>query len=964
MSTQDETDAALEAARAATSSALEVAQSAGTGNALVPTGADAAVAVKASMAAAHAQVAHARKAALDKVHSAREAIAAQQAELDRQARALELELKPLQEKLELMQEGIWTMNLYLGRDEEIVQLADGEPAPAGTPIHVRQLVLAMDEESAIDAESNGIDFRRIDAFDEWITSDPAHLNQVLPEARGVVAIMARRTEIDYKDPILNSQLNAKNKHTYWLIRNGERVYRMDTNFNVGTRLVPARNEFTSIFVDRWTKKPLQPGTDAWLKAEKDAGARERHFMRVALILQGLIDRTPVFHPLPKVGVSLLSPEDYDTGHVVLIADDENQITTGRTSFYDWLRSLNQQLRPGMRVMVATRHHDWPSRGRERYNYDHHERIRPPRAESPRSDVAHVIKKHGKAAGEFVFTYPRTVEEWIGSGYDQELRVPSTPASCTIEVDDKFVLPLDLVDVATMRTYLGARLERHAYADMFPTLTKAIEIKEAEAAAEAPFRDLLAGRVAQAEGIDLDAAHAAIDPVITTWKVGARWFRPMSGDPAAEARAAKEILAERARIVAANAGAGDDAAFVAGARREHPDALLVARKKDGTYVVLTPAKRAWVTAANGSPQRGLPQDVWVHQHEYTKTGKPRPTQEWVIPAMHVVSRWVTLSMSEAWSTWKRAARPVDHLSDPELMDAIERIRQRTHQGATLIGIGYDDEGGWWNGNHARKFTVYFHTGPATADAEHLLTVPPGSVRARYLEVQATKDAKGNVDLHWPTHYSAAGGHETSWDRQWRRREGDTFGSRDPESTPVPWSDNSGERMVYVDQDAFAAALVDLEAAKDVGRQRDTLLATVRTLTDGVQESWMNAQVALKRERFMEDFADEGLWAAEEPKVRDAMPRPWNRGAAEAAWDRVRFLVKRLVETGRAPWGLTVAEAVDGLAEPLNRYQGTRESDWSVDRWNRTDTESTLPEDLLALRFPHEPTGTDIAIRKDA
>ena len=75
----------------------------------------------------------------------------------------------------------------------------------------------------------------------------------------------------------------------------------------------------------------------------------------------------------------------------------------------------------------------------------------------------------------------------------------------------------------------------------------------------------------------------------------------------------------------------------------------------------------VTAADGSPQLGIPQDVWVHQYEYTKTGKRRPTQEWVIPAMHVVSRWVSLAESEAWSTWKRAARPTDHLSDPELLD---------------------------------------------------------------------------------------------------------------------------------------------------------------------------------------------------------------------------------------------------------------------------------------------------------
>lgn len=953
---------ALAAARAATGRALEVAQNAGTGNDIVPAGADAAVAVKERMAAAHSEVAHARKRALAQLNEAREAIRVQQAELDRQARALELELSPLQDKLKLMQEGIATINLYLGRDEEIVQLADGESAPAGTPIHVRQLVLAMDEESAIDPEGNGIDFRRIEAFDEWLISDAAHLDQVLPETRGVVAIMARRREVDYADPILNAQLNAKNHHTYWLIRNGERVYRMDTAFNVGTRLVPARNEFTSMFIDQWTREPLKPGTEQWLRAEKAAGARERHFMRVALILQGLIDRTRVFHPLPREGVSLLTPDDYDRGHVVLIADDEGQLTTGRTPFYEWLRSLNRQLRPGMRVMVATRHADWPRRTTGRFDYDHHERIHPPRAQVPPSDVAHVLKRPGGSAGEFVFTYPRTVEEWIGSGRDEQFRVPSTPASCTIRVDDNFVLPLDLVDVPTMRAYLAARLERHAYADMFPTLTRAIEIKLAEEAAEAPFRALLAAQVAQAEGTDVNVAAEMVAPVIASWKVGARWFRPLNGDRDVEARAAREILAERARIVVANAGAGDDTAFVARARREHPDALLIARKKDGTYVVLTPAKRAWTTAQNGKPQNGIPQDVWVYQHEYTRTGKARPTRPWVIPAMHVVSRWVVLDESAAWATWNRAARAADHLSDPELHAVIEQIRSRPHVGATLLGIGFGALGGWWNDRQAHTFTAYFHAGPERIDAGRLLTDAPAMIRARTLEVHATKDAKGNVTVHWPRYESVATGQTVQWDRPFAGRASLALDQTVP---PSPWSSNRST-MLFVDDSEFQKALRDVEANAGFRRQHDTLLASTFTLETGVREQWTNAQLASARERFMDDFADDALWAEEASKVRNAIRLPWNTSSTAAPWHRLRFLIKRLVESDRAPWGLTVADALAQLDEMLSGRlpapQGVRASD----PWEGEDAERTLPDEMLELRFPvapDTPASTALALRDE-
>ncbi|HSH83395.1 MAG TPA: hypothetical protein VLA19_33090, partial [Herpetosiphonaceae bacterium] len=55
-------------------------------------------------------------------------------------------LVPLQELVGQIEEALWTVNLYLGRDEAIVRLRDGEPAPASTPISLRQLVLAMDEE--------------------------------------------------------------------------------------------------------------------------------------------------------------------------------------------------------------------------------------------------------------------------------------------------------------------------------------------------------------------------------------------------------------------------------------------------------------------------------------------------------------------------------------------------------------------------------------------------------------------------------------------------------------------------------------------------------------------------------------------------------------------------------------------------------------------------------------------------
>src|SRR5690606_29928828 len=141
--------------------------------------------------------------------------------------AIAARVEGLSAMLRAAEEAIWTINLYLGKDERIVRLREGKPAAPETKIAIRQLVLYMDEECAIAAEHGGIDVRSIEAFDEWV-AEPEHLRQVLPETRGVVALKVRRNARDYGDPWMSSEMNRANQHTYFLMRNGENLYRIDT----------------------------------------------------------------------------------------------------------------------------------------------------------------------------------------------------------------------------------------------------------------------------------------------------------------------------------------------------------------------------------------------------------------------------------------------------------------------------------------------------------------------------------------------------------------------------------------------------------------------------------------------------------------------------------------------------------------------------------------------------------------
>ena len=121
-----------------------------------------------------------------------------------------------------------------------------------------------------------------------------NLAQVLPESKGVVVLAVRGSAKDYKgvDPFTGAILNRENAKTYWLCRNGENLYRIWADIQVGGLLYPQSNAAVSRF---------KPGSREYYQSLKRAGKGQKDFLRNGLVLQGLIDRTRIFHPF-KDGV--------------------------------------------------------------------------------------------------------------------------------------------------------------------------------------------------------------------------------------------------------------------------------------------------------------------------------------------------------------------------------------------------------------------------------------------------------------------------------------------------------------------------------------------------------------------------------------------------------------------------------------------------------------------------------------
>lgn len=628
----------------------------------VPSGADA-EAVRASAQAARAALTRQVDTLTADIQRAKADLAEQQKEMQlafaKRRAELEAAIAPLKTQLEQMSEVLWTADLYLGRRETIRQLRSGTPAPSDTPLTIRQRVLVMAEESLLlmDRGRSGIDYRSIDTWVDWLLADPANLEQILPEPKGVVVLVPTRVASESGNPFEDAAKNAANSEAYWLLRNGERLHLMttDPDLQLGHRLLPRRREFVEVFdaamfrrnepgVRSW----IEPGSDAWLRLEAQADARRRHCMRLMLVLQGLVDRTPVFHPLPGGGINLLSVQSQDDGRVVLVSDGDRDLMLGdgRESFRVWQRRLNGLLRPGLRIVG-----DWSSSDfRDLYRKDEswrsgHPRLRPASAYSvPAPGVPHVIE--GRCDAGLFVRYERTDEVWRGS----TLTKPTRRASCIITPADTWVLPYDLATTEDLRYYLSSRDNRERYfLSMVPVIRAALAAKEAEAATEAPFRRLI-GDMLLAAGADESGVDALVDQLVHDWKVANTWARPLNGEPLHEARAATQILAAyQAQRSAAEDGASER---MVAAGRAIPDVVAVARRKDGSWVAYA--------AAQGAREPG----IWLHEIKLRADGSPGATREWIILPPRSVSALTVAWSAPSWADWTFAANPRHYLTATE------------------------------------------------------------------------------------------------------------------------------------------------------------------------------------------------------------------------------------------------------------------------------------------------------------
>lgn len=329
----------------------------------------------------------------------------------------------LKKHIENIDSRIFNISLYAGLTEQAVKVCDGAPGAHVDKLHVMQRKLYMDEECLLNYEHGGMEFTDIKQFDKWIARDD-NMKRILPFPRTIVAMQVRRKtkERDFdgslSDALIILRLENADKLTYLYIRNGNRLYRMNCGLDFGEMIFPNRSIFEpgqqmmikffgSHFREMITKgeydgivaaeKEKEHKHEKWIKANPDKdyfhspfyggmGLIEDYepfdkssvhydegiayikkqldyYNRVALIIQGLFDRSEVLHPHPPV--KTWTPEGFEAA-VKLIYDGADVLThSAPPNFEAYRQRLNITL--GANSVVTGQETAWMRREAQREN---------------------------------------------------------------------------------------------------------------------------------------------------------------------------------------------------------------------------------------------------------------------------------------------------------------------------------------------------------------------------------------------------------------------------------------------------------------------------------------------------------------------------------------------------------------------------------------------------------------------
>jgi hypothetical protein len=446
-----------------------------------------------------------------------------ESEIAEQKAKCELEMHRLNEALALLRKEVdkkvkmlRLLLTFMGINEEVVQIADGEPANEDEPLVIWQLIRYIDEEVGI-WKDGGIDINQLADFDKWVVGN---IDTFLHRSRSVVAWRVRRHEKHYCDSALeNFFANLGNFTTYLLIRNGQKIYRIWSDIEIPGRLFPTKAEYEKIMSDDF-------GSEEY-RMEKVQKKHETYMFGL-IALQGLIERTEILGPGLRGKVNLVKNQLGDKVELVRDAEADSLIGDGHLRWREFLKKNRDTIEVGSRVSLVG-----DFRGSKEYPNDWRtEPFRPGRLPSSTEvciveDVVTKVRYGDK--GEF-FTHYAPQDEiwgWQDAGYlsrrwGSSVRKRRVP----FRFYRNEAINIDTITAEDCEYYERSRLDREDYLDLLRTIHFIKLIKQEERKLEEEFVRLVAGEL----GIE-ERDYQFIRDRVAWWKLKNKWKRGLMKDDA-------------------------------------------------------------------------------------------------------------------------------------------------------------------------------------------------------------------------------------------------------------------------------------------------------------------------------------------------------------------------------------------------------------------------------------------------
>ncbi|MBV5282179.1 MAG: hypothetical protein JZU53_07055 [Paludibacter sp.] len=442
-------------------------------------------------------------------------------EMDVIRRQFETQLAVIQKQMKRIGRVIGMIELYAGISEELVCLKEGANAPDDAPIYIRQMTIYMDEEYA-DYSDGGIDVNDIDKFNEWLISDA--YKELLPNDKCVVSFRPRRYRKEYADARMTAQMELYNKMCFIYMRNGDNIYCVQTDYlYIIDQLIPSKDE----------AQKIQSKIDEsnFKKYEQEAQEEFTYqYMRIGIFLQGILDRTEIFSPIP-LGVSIFDV-DNSNGFIKFLYDADNVLTNGMISFSDWKKQTSELICEGSRVLVVNPYSKKGYQDRLVRYYSSEWSV----PDMPSTDIYTVgttdynpnsWKDKSKC---LCIKYQPGGEVYSWGKYATERKNRLT---FVIYTHDSFVFNYDQLDMNMIDYYLKDRVNRKNYLSMMPILKNIRKLLVVEQEKEQQFALMLQGETGKSIETILES--------INWWKYKNKWKRYINSDDAKAYRMIKSKL---------------------------------------------------------------------------------------------------------------------------------------------------------------------------------------------------------------------------------------------------------------------------------------------------------------------------------------------------------------------------------------------------------------------------------------